>query len=320
VKSTPRCGGRLQPAGRSGPTEAGPHTGWWRPFNAKGIFWRQLLRWAILIVPIWIEPVVMAFWSLFFLLWGPGRRGVMRNLKAIKPGSWGVVNFFRCYRVFWNFAWTIADNVRFKETRTMPDWELGGSRQFEAMHARGGAILLTAHMGSYDLGAHIFSETSGRHVVMVRAPETDAQTNRFEEAHRAGGLRVEFSTQGGELALDLLHAITSGGIVAIQGDRVMEGITALPATLFGKPAQVPAGPFALAMAARAPIFPVFVVRRGRRRYQVLAREPIEIVRSQNRDDDFGRAVARWTAELEAVIGPRWYQWFAFEPFSPEPAP
>ena len=29
----------------------------------------------------------MAFWSAFFLLWGPGRRGVMRNLKVIKPGS-----------------------------------------------------------------------------------------------------------------------------------------------------------------------------------------------------------------------------------------
>jgi len=294
-------------------------TGWRHRFHAKGVFWRQFLRWAVLCTPIWIEPVVMAFWSAFFLLWGPGRRGVMRNLEAIKPGSWSVANFFRCYRVFWNYAWTIADTVRFKETRTMPDWEFSGWRQVEEIQSRGGAILLTAHMGSYDLGAHIFAETSAHHLVMVRAPETDAQTREFEEAHRAAGLRIEFSAQSGELALDLLHAVTSGGVVAIQGDRVTEGISALPATLFGRPAQIPAGPFALAMAARVPIFPVFVVRRGRRRYQVVVREPIEIVRSANRDEDFGRAVRRWTTELESVIGSKWYQWFAFEPFSPEPA-
>jgi lauroyl/myristoyl acyltransferase len=288
-------------------------------FHAKGVFWRQFLRWAVLCTPIWIEPVVMAFWSAFFLLWGPGRRGVMSNLKAIKPGSWSIANFFRCYRVFWNYAWTIADAVRFKETRTMPDWEFSGWKQIEEMQSRGGAILLTAHMGSYDLGAHIFAETSGHRLVMVRAPETDAQTAEFEEAHRAAGLRVEFSAQSGEMALDLLHAVTSGGVVAIQGDRVTAGISALPTTLFGRPAQIPAGPFALAMAARAPIFPVFVVRRGRRRYQVVAREPIEIVRSANRGEDFDRAVKRWTAELESVIGSKWYQWFAFEPFSPERA-
>ena len=288
-------------------------------FHAKGVFWRQFLRWAVLCTPIWIEPVVMAFWSAFFLLWGPGRRGVMHNLKAIKPGSWSITNFFRCYRVFWNYAWTIADAVRFKETRTMPDWEFSGWKQIEEMQSRGGAILLTAHMGSYDLGAHIFAQTSGHRLVMVRAPETDARTHEFEEAHRAAGLRVEFSTQSGEMALDLLHAVTSGGVVAIQGDRVTEGISALPATLFARPAQIPAGPFALAMAARAPIFPVFVVRRGRRRYQVVAREPIEIVRSANRGEDFDRAVKRWTAELESVIGSNWYQWFAFEPFSPERA-
>lgn len=290
---------------------------WWRRFLVRGVFWRQLLHWAVRNVPLWIEPAAIAFWSAFFLLWGTGRRGVMRNLTAIKPGSTAIVNFFRCYRVFWNYAWAIVDTVRFKEERTIPDWEFAGWKNFEAMQARGGAILLTAHMGSYDLGAQIFSQTSQQRIVMVRAPEPDPQTRTFEETHRPAGLHIEFNTQTSELALDLLHAVTSGGIVAIQGDRVTEGVSALPATLFGKPMQVPAGPFALAMAARAPIYPVFVVRRGRRRYRLVSFEPIEITRSANRDADFAAAVAKWTARLESLIGEAWYQWFAFEPFSPE---
>lgn len=295
-------------------------TGWWRRFLVRGVFWRQFLRFAVLSTPLWLEPLVMGFWSLFFLLWGPGRRGVMRNLRAIKPGSWGIVNFFRTYRVFWNFAWSIADTTRFLELRTMPDWELEGLEHFEELKAREGAIILTAHMGSYDLGAHVFSETSDRKIVMVRAPEIDPQTRRFEqEAHersRTAGLRIDFNVSPSDVALDLLDAIRRGELVAIQGDRVTPGIAALPARLFGRPAQIPAGPFALAMAARVPVYPLFIIRTGRRRYRLLACEPIHVERrSRDRDEDLRAAAGEWSKRLEDVIRTGWYQWFAFEPVS-----
>ena len=295
---------------------------WHSRFLVHGVFWRELLRWGVLRVPLWFEPAVMAFWSLFFLLWGPGRRGVMRNLSAILPGSSAIANFFRTYRVFWNFAWTIADNVRFKETRVGPDWEFVGLEHFEQLQSRpGGAIILTAHMGNYDLGAHLFAETSGRKIVMVRAPETDAQTREFEEKlsarTHAEGLTIDFSTRASELALDLLAALQRGELIAIQGDRVTPGIAALPATLFGKATQVPAGPFALAMAARVPIYPLFIMRHGRRSYRLLTSKPFEVTRTRDRAESFERAVALWTAELETVIRASWFEWFAFTPYSEE---
>ena len=290
---------------------------WWQRFRARGVFWRQLLRFGILNVPPWTEPIIMSFWSAFFLFWGPARRGVMRNLAVIKPGSFAIVNFFRCYRVFWNYAWTIADNVRFKESRSIPDWEFTGWKHFQEMQSREGAILLTAHMGSYDLGAHLFSETSARRIVMVRAPETDPQTQEFEEGRAAGALQIEFNTRATDLAIDLLSVIRDGSIVAIQGDRVTGEISFLPATVFGRQTRVPAGPFALALAARVPIYPVFVVRLGRRRYRLMTSRPIELIRSRNRDEDFSRAVEQWVEELERAIAEGWFQWFTFEPFWPE---
>jgi lauroyl/myristoyl acyltransferase len=284
----------------------------------RGVLWRFLLRWGVLNIPAWIEPAGLALGTTFFLLWGPGRRGVMRNLTAIKPRSSAFANFFRCYRVFWNYACTITDNARFREQRIVPDWEFIGWEHFTEMESReGGAILLTAHMGSYDLGAQLFAETSQRHIVMVRAPELDPETRRFEEQRTAASMRIEFNTKATELALELLETVRGGGIVAIQGDRVTEGISGLPATLFGKSLVVPAGPFALAMAARVPIYPVFVIRAGRRRYRLLTAEPIEIVRSRDRDADFARAVAAWTATLERLVREHWQQWFTFEPYSQE---
>lgn len=313
--------GENEPRGRAPetPRPRDPATPWLRRFNVRGVFWRQFLHWAVLNIPPWIEPAIISFWSAFFLLWRPVRRGVMLNLRAIKPGSGALGNFFRTYRVFWNFSWAIEETVRFKERGVVPDWELDGFEHFEAMQSRpGGAILLTAHMGSYDLGAQVFAQMSRKRIVMVRAPEVDPQTHAFEETHKPGGVEIEFNTQTGEhLAIELLHALAGGAIVAIQGDRMTPGIAALPATLFDTKTEVPAGPFALAMASRAPIYPVFVMRRGRRRYRLVAREPIEVVRTADRDAAFAAAVAQWTQRLEAVIGEGWYQWFAFEPFSPE---
>ncbi|HYM60883.1 MAG TPA: lysophospholipid acyltransferase family protein [Thermoanaerobaculia bacterium] len=294
---------------------------WWKRFLVRGVFWRQFLRWAVLNVPLFIEPIVEASWTLFFLLWGPGRRGVMRNLTAIKPGSSALVNFLRTYRVFWNFAWTITDTVRFKELHVIPDWEFTGWEHFKEMESRPeGAIILTAHMGSYDLGVHLFAEMSERRIMMIRAPERDERTREYEAAMHertlGQGLRINFNTKAAELAFELLEAVNAGKIVAIQGDRVTEGIGSFPAKLFGKPTLIPSGPFALAMAARVRIYPLFVVRLGRRRYRLITCPPIEVVRrSRNRDEDLAIAVAAWTERLEQVIRETWYQWFTFEPFA-----
>jgi predicted LPLAT superfamily acyltransferase len=293
-----------------------------RRFLVHGVFWRQLLRWGVLNMPLWVEPAGLATWAALFLFWRSGRRGVMANLKSILPRSTAFGNFFRTWRVFWNFANVIADNVRFKELRVGPDWEFTGSEHFEELQSRaGGAIILTAHMGSYDLGAQLFAEISRRPLVMVRAPEIDPETRRYEqELHLrtvTEALKIDFSTRASELAIDLLHALERGEIIAIQGDRVTPGISTLPATFFGKRALFPAGPFALAMAARVPVYPLFIVRLGRRRYQLVVGKPFEVHRTRDRSESFERAMTEWTRELESVVRRAWFQWFAFYPYADE---
>lgn len=295
---------------------------WLGRFRPHGVFWRQYLRWAVVNVPYWCEAVLLGFWTMLFMLWRSGRRGIMANLSAILPGSWPIANFFRAYRVMWNFAWTIDDNVRFKELGVIPDWEFIGREHFDRMlNEPGGVIILTAHMGSYDLGAQLFAQMTTRPIVMIRAPEVDPQTRQYEAARHAApeSLKVDFSTRSSELALDLLHALSRGEIIAIQGDRVTPGISVLPATLFGRKTRIPTGPFALAMAARVPIYPLFIVRLGRRSYRTIAGAPFDVQRTPDRSAGFEQAVAQWTRELEHVVRDGWFQWYAFEPFAEEDA-
>lgn len=294
---------------------------WARRFLPHGVFWRHLLRWAVLNVPYWLEAPILGFWAFLFLTWRSGRRGVMANLRAILPRSSSIANLVGVYRVMWNFAWTIDDNVRFKELGVVPDWEFVGREHFDRLVKEpGGAIILTAHMGSYDLGAHLFAQTTNRRIVTVRAPEVDPETRRFEEAQLGRTpVQVDFSTRSSDLAIDLLHALQRGEIIAIQGDRVTPGISTLPATLFDRRTTLPSGPFALSMAARVPIYPLFVVRLGRRRYRLVVGEPFDVRRTADRAEAFDAAMTRWTRELENVIRDAWFQWYAFAPFAQEQA-
>ena len=298
-------------------------TVWSERFRRRGVFWRQLLRFAVINTPIWIEPLIHGTWAVFFLTVPSVRRALLLNLRAIIPGSNSFTNLFRGWRVLWNYAWTIADASRYRHLKTLPDWEFAGLEHFQELCAHpGGAIILTAHMGSYDLGAELFAETTSRKLVTVRAPEIYAATHEFEEIERRGknvtGLEVNFNTKASDLAFELLASVQNGDIVAIQGDRVTAGVAAYEAMLFGRRTEIPAGPFALAMASRAPIYPMFILRVARRRYRLLTCSPIEVRRtSRDRDEDLQNAIGAWCVQLEQVIRDGWSQWFTFDPYSTE---
>ncbi|MGK2856249.1 MAG: hypothetical protein ACSLFQ_03480 [Thermoanaerobaculia bacterium] len=290
-------------------------------FHPHGVFWRHFLAWAVKNMPAPLDAATMWLWSFFFFaLWAEGRRGVMSNLGHILPGSSRVANFFRAYLVFQNFAWTIADSARFQSTDIGFDWEIRGGENLDAISDPGqNAILLTAHMGNYDIGSFIFARRVERTLSTVRAPEHEPETQEFaleQQKKLSDRIKVHYNVTPETLAFELVEAIGRGEVVAIQGDRALPGVTSRPAPLFGKLIDLPAGPFALAMATRAQIFPVFVMRAGRRRYRVIAAPPITCARTKgSKEQAIATAMAEWAGVLETTVREHWYQWFTFEAVS-----
>lgn len=293
-----------------------------RRFLVRGVFWRQGLTWAVNNIPFFFEPLAMMTWSFnFMFLAFPARRAIMANLRHILPGSTYLGNLYRSWRVFLNFAWSIADTARFTESKSSVDWDFIGHEHLQQLAASdSGAIILTAHMGNYDLGSYLFTERLKRPMRTVRAPETDPETQKWVEQYRAKRddveVGVDYNTETTSLAFDLLEAIRDNQIVAIQGDRVVEGISGATVKFFGVDTRFPSGPFALAMATHAPIYPLFVIRTGRRRYCVRTEAPLYCVReSRDRDRDLARAMEQWRDILEDVVRGAWQQWFMFYPIA-----
>jgi phosphatidylinositol dimannoside acyltransferase len=291
-----------------------------RRFAVHGVLWRHYLDFAIINVPFYLQPVLIGFWTgVFFFLAAPARRAVMTNLRHILPGSSTAANYMRAVRTFWNFAWTITDAATYRLRRPEFQFEIEGRENLEQLGAARGAIVLTAHMGSYDLGAALFAEKFNREIRMVRAPEPDeGSAQHLQTAVQqigSGAVKIDYSARGGLLSFDLLGALRAGEIVSIQGDRIIPGVAEEDGTLFGQPVRLPGGPFTLALVGEVPIYPLFIARAGYRSYRVIVFPPITVQRStgESRDVAVAAGVRAWCAVLERVVAQHWPQWFAFVP-------
>jgi lauroyl/myristoyl acyltransferase len=287
-------------------------------FAVKGVFWRQCLDWAVINLPFHAYPVQVVFCTFFFFFFAaPARRAVVANLAVVLPGSSRAMNYLRAFRTLANFAWTIAEAAIHKIIKEEFSYKIIGAEWLEQLGAAPGAIVLTAHMGSYDLGAALFAEKFKREIRIVRAPEPDQQSAQHLTAslERAGegAVKVDYNTAGALLSFDLLKALRAGEIVSIQGDRVAGEMGQVTARLFGHEVQLPNGPFVLALVAQVPIYPLFIARFGCRRYAIIVHEPIRLENTGDRERDIANGVGQWCAILEETVAARWDQWFAFTP-------
>jgi len=287
-------------------------------FAVKGVFWRQYLDWAVVNLPFFFYPVPLTFFTIFFFFFAaPARRAIVANLAVVLPGSWRATNYLRAFRSLYNFAWTITEAAIYRLLHEEFSYEIIGAEWLEELGAARGAILLTAHMGSYDFGAALFAKKFHREIRVVRAPEPHRESAEHLSAslEKGGesGVKVDYNTAGPLLSFDLLKALREGEIVSIQGDRVGGDVAQSTARLFDAEARIPNGPFVLALVAQAPIYPLFITRTGCRRYQIIVREPIRIHASGERATDIAKGAAQWCTVLEEIIAGHWEQWFAFTP-------
>jgi lauroyl/myristoyl acyltransferase len=292
---------------------------WLRHFAVRGVFWRKYLDFGQTNVPFYLRTVMITLWTCFFYFFAsPARRAVLGNLEVIFPDSSRLTNYGRAWLTLFHFAWTISDAADHKLAKTEFRYTVEGAENLDALGAARGAILLTAHMGSYDLGAALFADRYQRAIRMVRAPEADENTARHVDESlaraTAGAVKVDYNRSEMSLPFELLNALRAGEIVSVLGDRAIAGSSQRETRLFGELVRLPDGPFILACAAQAPIYPVFILRASFHHYKIIAGEPFYCRRSDaSREAAVEHALANWCRTLEQVIASNWSQWFSLVP-------
>jgi phosphatidylinositol dimannoside acyltransferase len=134
--------------------------------------------------------------------------------------------------------------------------------------AGGGAVLVTAHMGSFEVGLAALRDVEDDvHVVFKRDAFDGFETLR-RRVRRTLGVHEAAIDDGLPVLLRLRDTLRANGVVVLQADRAMPGQKSAPVPFAGGHLRVPLGPLKLAQAAGCPVVPVFAVREGAGRVRV----------------------------------------------------
>ena len=307
---------------------AAPHSlppSWSGPLSIHGDFWPRFHRWAMGVLPEWLLRLLLPIFAFVFFLGLPSiRRSIGRNLERVfGPHSWWRRQVW-AYRTVKSHAWCLSERYENFSARGIQP-EVEGLDQWRKLLEEGqGFVMVTAHVGHWEVGSMIGPQLDGRKVHVIREEERDPRAQNLLQEMLDGrgleGYQVHFAHGSGPaLGAKLVAALRRGEIVALQGDRPRGGGRSARVPFFGEPAPLPVGPAALARAAGVPLLPVFVFREGRRRARVVFRPPIPVPSTVDRKRDLDQALEAIAAEVEGAIRRRPHQWFCFSSMWPPEA-
>jgi KDO2-lipid IV(A) lauroyltransferase len=173
----------------------------------------------------------------------------------------------------------------------------GHDNYLNARAAGKGAIVVTAHMGSFEVGiAALLEHDKCVHVVFRK----DAY-GRFERTRSALrqslGVNEHCVDDGLAVWMRLRDALTNDEVVLVQGDRVMPGQKGKRVAFMGGHMMLPTGPAKLALASGAPIVPIFSVRRDDGQIRLFVEEPIWVKSAEEVDE----AITKFAEILEQYL-------------------
>jgi KDO2-lipid IV(A) lauroyltransferase len=186
----------------------------------------------------------------------------------------------------------------------------GHEHYLAARNAKKGAIIVTAHMGSFEVGvAALLEHETKIHVLFRPDPRNLFEQIRSTLRRRLGVIEVPVDL-GWTLWMRLREALRNNQAVLIQGDRVLPGQKGQAVPFFGGHTLLPTGPVKLALASGAPIVPVFSVRTPRGKVRLFVEPAILVGEGALGADE---ALLRLGSLIEKYVRRFPDQWLANQP-------
>ena len=270
---------------------------------------------------LWVVRLVSWLISTGYFLFKTDRvRAGLDFYRALFPGRGRWYYLYCVWKQFHEFADSYADRVGLQMGRSLTHHSTGFKYLQQAAQSGHGGIILTSHLGNWEIGAGLFSQ-AGLSMTMLMGERDAAQVGRQQkEDLRRQGLDVNVAVQDSQSpfgGLEVLQAIRGGGLVSIAGDiSWTDQRTRIPVRFLGRLVMLPAAPHLLALITGAPILTVFAHRLGRCRHEFITQPPRWVKASSRAERNTAMAASaqRFADDLEEALRRYPWQWAVFEPF------
>ena len=223
------------------------------------------------------------------------------------------------FRQLMSFAATIHDRLYLLNGRfDLFDIEVRGD---ESMHERlrrgGGALLLGAHLGSFEVTRAIGGRRPGTRVMMMMYEHNARKINAALESINPAAAADILPLGDDPLALlKVRERLDQGVFVGMLADRTLGEEPTETVRFLGAPARFPTGPFRTAALLGRPVMLMLGLYLGGNRYRVVFEPLAEFagVARAEREAAIRAAIARYAARLEHYCRAHPDNWFNFHDF------
>jgi KDO2-lipid IV(A) lauroyltransferase len=239
------------------------------------------------------------------------RLAVHANLSMILGDS-STVSPLAVREVFRNFGRYLVEFFTIHHT-LRPELDVQGYEHLLTAHERRrGAILLTGHLGNWELGAVVIRRM-GFPVAVVALTHEDPWMDRLFTGQRQR-CRLDVIPLGRDAARCSLQHLRRGSLLGMLGDREFSG-NGLPVLVCERTLTLPRGPALLSLRSQAPLVPTFLIREGLWRFRLCFEPPIWP--AQRSKGNTTEASVRTLVERFAVVFERYLktfpeQWLIFQ--------
>ncbi len=177
----------------------------------------------------------------------------------------------------------------------------------ELLKENQGGILLTAHIGNFNLAKHFF--TDKKYPVNINLVMSDLEHRQIKNYVNSVTGKSHVKTI--VLKDDLSHifrmhkALDNNELLVFAADRYLENSKTYTQEFMGKPVQFPQGPFKLAIRNNIPVLFVHIMRERKFHYHFYAR------RYENSEKSARNLLKSYLENLESLVRKYPYQWYNY---------
>jgi predicted LPLAT superfamily acyltransferase len=289
----------------------------WRTRRERGSVW--LLRVMTFISLRLGRPagrVILYGIALYFFLFAPqARRASLDYLHRVLGRRPRARDRFRQVM---SFATTIHDRVYLLNERfELFDISIEGEELMaERLRSGGGAFLLGAHLGSFEVTRAIGRRQAGLRVAMVAYEDTARKLNAMLVAINPAAKVDTVALGSVEAMLRVRDLLEEGVFVGMLGDRTPGGEAVMEVAFLGGVAQFPLGPMRAAALLGRRVILMLGLYLGGNRYHVVFEQIADFsgMAGQEREAAVREGIVRYAGRLEEYCRRYPYNWFNFYRF------
>ena len=280
----------------------------------------KYLSYKLIHLLVFLFPRNVCYWlakqsgDLIYIFSRKSKRNIRANLTQAFGKEWSPEEVKACERAtFRNFGKHLADFFRFARLDgdyVREEIEVQGLENLDRAMVMGkGVITVTAHLGSWELGA-VTIGILGYPLHVVALSHENKRVNRLFVRQRVKkGVRVIPLRAA---VRRCYQALSGKQMVALAGDRdvTAKGIVS---EFFGRPTTLPKGPAAFSVRTGAPIVPAFMIRKSDDSFCLMLEPPILPDRGKDREEETALLTRKVACIMEEYIRRYPEQWFMFHP-------